>query len=180
MRIDAVLQGNDRRRGPDHRLDGLARAFDIPQLHAEQHIVDLAHRRGIVGGLGRLQVGVAALALDPEAMVLHGGEMCATRDERDLRSSMGKGSAKATSNATGADYCNPHRKSSRCPGLVTRGPYSRSRARSPPNVEGSRYESQSSVRHAGSAGPGIGGECTGRWPITEISQQWLRGRTQVR
>jgi hypothetical protein len=62
-------------------------------------------------------------------MVLHGGEMCAARDERDVCAGMGKGGAKTASNATGADYCYPHRKSSKCLSSVMAGPHYRSRLR---------------------------------------------------
>ena len=57
MGINAVLQGDHRRVGADHRLDRLACAFDIPQFDAEQHDIDRADLGGVVGRLGRHQMG---------------------------------------------------------------------------------------------------------------------------
>ena len=43
--VDAVLQRNDAGAGADQRFDLLARAFDVPQLDAEQHDIDRPDRR---------------------------------------------------------------------------------------------------------------------------------------
>ena len=60
MGIDAVLQRDHGGAGADQRFYPLARAFDVPQLDAEQHDIDLADLGRIVGRLGRHQMGVAA------------------------------------------------------------------------------------------------------------------------
>ena len=48
--------------GPISGLMCCAGAFDVPQLDAKQHDIDLADLGGIVGGLRRHQMGVAAAA----------------------------------------------------------------------------------------------------------------------
>ena len=108
MGVDAVLKGDDGGFLADHGLDLLAGAFDVPQLHAEQHDVDLAHRRGIVGGLGRHHVRLAAAALDLEPPALHGGQVRAASDEGDIDARRGERRAIAAADAAGSDNCNPH------------------------------------------------------------------------
>ena len=86
----------------------LARAFDVPQLDAEQHDIDRADLGGIVGRLRRHQMGVAARALNFQAIALHGGEMRAARDEGDVGARLGQRRAKPASDAAGADNRNTH------------------------------------------------------------------------
>ena len=94
--------------GPISGLMRCAGAFDVPQLDAEQHDIDLADPGGIVGGLGRHQMGLAAAALDPQPLGLHGGQMGAARDEGDLGARLGQRRAKSASDAAGADNRNTH------------------------------------------------------------------------
>ena len=110
--IDAVLQRDDSGAGADQRLDGLARAFDVPQLYAEQHDIDYANLGGIVGRLRRHQMGVAARALNFQTLALHGGKMRAPRDESDVGARLGQRRTKTTSDAAGADNRNTHGVSS--------------------------------------------------------------------
>ena len=88
--VDAVLQRDDGGVGADQRLDGLARAFDVPQLDAEQHDIDHADLGGIIGRLRRHQMGVAARALNFQAIALHGRQMRAARNEGDVGARLGQ------------------------------------------------------------------------------------------
>ena len=108
MGIDAVLQRDHGGAGADQRLDALARAFDVPQLDAEQHDIDLADTRGIVGGLGRHQMGVAERAGDLQPGALHGGEMRAARDEGDVGARLRQRRAESPTDPAGADNRNTH------------------------------------------------------------------------
>ena len=106
--VDAVLQRDDRGLGADHRLDGLARALDIPQLDAKQHDIDGADAPGIVGCLGRHEMSVAAAALDFQPLALHGGKMRAACDECDIRASRRQCRTESSSDTPGADNRNTH------------------------------------------------------------------------
>ena len=108
MGIDAILQGDDGGVLADHGLDLLAGALDVPQLYAEQHDVDGADRARVVGGLYRHDMHRATTAFDPESFGLHGGEMCAARDEGDILARLGKCCAIAASDAARTDDRNPH------------------------------------------------------------------------
>ena len=112
--IDAVLQRDDSGGGADQRLDGLARAFDVPKLDAEQHDIDHADFGGIVGRLSRHQMGVAARALNFQSVALHGREMRAPRDERNVSAGLGQRRAETTPDAAGADNRNTHYQSPAC------------------------------------------------------------------
>ncbi len=107
--VDAVLQRNDSRIGTDQRFDLRTRAFDIPQLDAKQHDIDLANIGGIVGCPGRHEMGLAAAALDFQALLLHGGKMGAARDKGDIGARLGQRRAESTSDTSSADNRNPHR-----------------------------------------------------------------------
>ena len=107
--IDAVLQGDHGGVRGNHRLDRLARALDVPQLHAEQHDIDRADGSRIVGRLGRHEMDVAALALELEALALHRLEMRAAGDEGDVGAGLGQRRAIAAADAARSDYCDTHR-----------------------------------------------------------------------
>jgi hypothetical protein len=53
-------------------------------------------------------MGVAARALNFQSVALHGGEMRAPRNERDVGAGLRQRRTEATSDAAGADNCNPH------------------------------------------------------------------------
>jgi hypothetical protein len=84
------------------------RALDVPQLDAEQHHVDLADAVGIVCRLRRHEMGVAALALHPQPLALHRGQMRAARNEGDVGACLRQGRAEPASDAARADHRNPH------------------------------------------------------------------------
>ncbi len=86
----------------------LARAFDVPQLDAKQHDVDLADTSGIVGCPGRHEMGLAAAALNFQSLALHGGKMGAARDEYDVGTGRGQRRAESASDAACADNRNTH------------------------------------------------------------------------
>ena len=86
----------------------LARAFDVPQLDAEQHIIDRPDRFGVVGRLGRHEMRFAAAAHDFEAAAFHCRQMRAARDEGHVRSRLGKGRAKSTADAARAHHRDLH------------------------------------------------------------------------
>jgi hypothetical protein len=106
--VDAVLQWDNRGMGADQRLDVLARAFDVPELDAEQHDVDRTDRGGIVGCLRWHQMAFAATALDLQAMAFHGGQMRAAGDEGDVGASLGQRHTKPAANTSGTDNRNTH------------------------------------------------------------------------
>ena len=108
MRVDAVLQRNHAGVGADQRLDAFPRAFDVPQLDAEQHDIDQADLGGIVGGLGRHQMAVATRARYLQANALDGGQMRAACDEADIGPRFRQRHAKSTADPAGADNRNTH------------------------------------------------------------------------
>src|ERR1700680_5215832 len=63
-RIDAVLQRDDRGLRPDYWADLLAGGLDIPELHAQQDVINDADAGDVVGGLGRPDMRLATIALD--------------------------------------------------------------------------------------------------------------------
>ncbi len=95
--------------GTDQRLDVLAGAFDVPQLDAKQHDIDLADLGGIVGCPGRREMGLAAATLNFQPLVLHGGKMGAARHEGDIGACLGQRRAKSTSDTSSADNRNAHK-----------------------------------------------------------------------
>ena len=108
MGIDAVLQGNDRSFGANDRADRRAGALDIPQLDAKQHDIDGADVRGIVGGLRRRDMHLAAIAFDLEAALPHRRQMRATRDKGDIGTRLGERGAVDRADAAGPDDRDPH------------------------------------------------------------------------
>ncbi len=95
--------------GPTIGLIAAPGALDVPQLHAEQHIVDRTDLGRILRGLRRLQVRIAARTVDPQPVLLHGGEMGAARDEGDVGAGMRQRRPISASDAAGADNRDPHR-----------------------------------------------------------------------
>ena len=84
-RVDAVLQRDHRGVGPDQRLDVLARAFDVPQLDAEQHEIDRADALRDRRSPGSAPDGSRrAPPSILQARALHRREMRAARDEGDV------------------------------------------------------------------------------------------------
>ena len=108
VRVDAVLQRNDRGLRPDDRADLLAGALDIPQLDAQQHVIDEADAGQVVGGLGGPDQRLAAVALDPETVRLHRREMRAARDKGDVRPGLGQRGAVGPADPAGADDRDAH------------------------------------------------------------------------
>ena len=94
--------------GPISGLMLLPRAFDVPQLDAKQHDVDLADIGGIVGCLGRHQMDVAAVASNLQPLGFHGGKMGAARDEADVGTGLGQRRTESASDAARADNRNTH------------------------------------------------------------------------
>jgi hypothetical protein len=82
--LHAVLQRDDAGVRADDRQDRFRGRFGVAQLHREDHHVDLAEGRGIVGCLHLGQMD-RPVAFEREAVLLHGLQMLATRDERDVR-----------------------------------------------------------------------------------------------
>ncbi len=107
-RIDAVLQGDDRGLRPDQRAELRPGALDIPKLDAKEHVIDRADRRDVVGRPGRADLGFAAVAFDPQAMLAHRREMRAARDKGDLRPRLGERGAVGAADPAGADNRDPH------------------------------------------------------------------------
>ena len=107
-RIDAVLQRDHRRVRPDQRLNGFAGAFDVPQLDAEQHEIDRSDGSRVVGRLGRNDVCFATSAFDFQAIGFHGGQMCAARDEGDVRTGLGQRCPEGTADTASPDYRDFH------------------------------------------------------------------------
>src|ERR1700716_3719048 len=68
-RVDAVLQRDDGGLRPDDWADLLAGGLDVPQLDAQQDVINDADAGDIVGGLRRLDMGLAPIALDSEPVL---------------------------------------------------------------------------------------------------------------
>ena len=86
----------------------LPRAFDVPQLDAKQHDVDLADLGRVIGCAGRHQMDVAAVAANLQPLALHGGKMGAACDEGDVGTGPGQRRTESASDAARADNRNTH------------------------------------------------------------------------
>ena len=97
--------------GPDQRFDLFARALDIPQFHTKQHDVDGTDGHRIVGRLYRVDQRLAAVALDPQPVFPHRGQVRAACQEGHTvppwSSGFGERRAKASADTTRADYRDP-------------------------------------------------------------------------
>ncbi len=122
---DAVLQRQHRRLGPDKGRAGARRRLGIPELDREQHRVHRADGGGIVGGVGRMDVHVAARAFDAQTVGADSVEMRAAGDEGHRRAGRRQGRAEDPAEPAGAHDGEGHgRASSRHP-AVSRLPVSR-------------------------------------------------------
>ncbi len=81
---------------------------DVPQLDAEQRVIDGADARDIVSGLRRPNMGFAAVSFDAQPVLTHRREMRTARDENDIRPGFGERSAVRAADAAGADDRDTH------------------------------------------------------------------------
>src|ERR1700730_315802 len=84
-RVDAVLQRDDGGLRPDYWADLLAGGLDVPQLDAQQDVINNADTGDIVGGLGRPDIRLATIALDAQPVLANLREMSAARNEGHVR-----------------------------------------------------------------------------------------------
>ena len=92
-------------------ISGLIRSPALSTSHSltqNSTISTLPIVGGIVGGLRRHQMGVAAGAADFQARALHGGEMGAARDEGDIGARFRQRRAESATDPAGADNRNTH------------------------------------------------------------------------
>lgn len=94
--LNAVLKRDNCGAARNQRSDCARRALGVPELYADEDEIDWSQRGGIVRDAWRLDVEIAELARDPQAILLERREMSAARDERDLGSTLGKAAAEVT------------------------------------------------------------------------------------
>src|ERR1700726_1293569 len=107
-RVDAVLQRDDGGLRPDYWADLLAGGLDIPQLDAQQDVINDADTGDIVGGLGRPDMGLATIALDAQPVLANRREMGAARNEDHICPGPGERGALGSADAAGADHGDAH------------------------------------------------------------------------
>ncbi len=100
--IDAVLDRNDSGFRPDQGLDERAGGLQIPELRREDDVVHRSDLCWIVGRFVRVQMEAAAHAVDPQAVLLDGGDVRAAGDEGDVCTAQGKCDAKGAAAAAAA------------------------------------------------------------------------------
>jgi hypothetical protein len=86
----------------------LAGGLDIPQLDAQQDVINDAYAGDIVGSLGRPDMGLAAIPLDTQPVLANRREMRAARDEGHIRPGAGERGAIGSADAAGADHGDAH------------------------------------------------------------------------
>src|ERR1700730_3364783 len=89
-RVDAVLQRDDGGLRPDYWADLLAGGLDVPQLDAQQDVINNADVSDIVGGLGRPDMDLAAITFDPQSVLANCREMGAARNKGHIRPRLGE------------------------------------------------------------------------------------------
>ncbi len=107
-RVDAILQRDDRRLRADNWADLFSGGLDVPQLDAEEDVINVADAADIVSGLGRPDMGLAAIALDLETVLANCCEMGAARNEDHIRPGPGERGAIGPTDAAGADHGDAH------------------------------------------------------------------------
>ena len=90
--------------GPTMRADGCAGALHVPQLDAEQDDVDRADGGWVVGGLGGVEVDVAARAKHLRPLGAHRRQVRAAREEGHVRAGLRQRRPERPADAAGADY----------------------------------------------------------------------------
>jgi hypothetical protein len=107
-RVDAVLQRDDGGLRPDYWADLLAGGLDVPQLDAQQDVINDADTGDIVRGLGRPDMGLAAIALYPQPVRANRREMGAARGEDHIHPRPGERGAIGPADTAGADHGEAH------------------------------------------------------------------------
>src|SRR5690606_2714838 len=107
-RLHAVLQREDNGVRADERFQQPGRALDVVELHREDDDVDGADRRGVVGGLDRRNMDVALRTPDVEAARLHGRQVRAAGDERDVLACRRQASSEVPTDTARAENRNGH------------------------------------------------------------------------
>ena len=107
--VDAVLQADDAGVRAEQRARGLGGLFGVPQLDREQHGVDRADALGVVGDVRLRQVQTAVRALDAKAVLAHGRQMGAARDEEHVEPGRRHARAEITADRARRHYRYSHR-----------------------------------------------------------------------
>ena len=80
-RVDVVLQRDDRGLRPDDWEDLAASGLNVPQLDAQQDVINDADTGDIIRGLDRSDMGLAAIPFGTQPALANRREMAAARGE---------------------------------------------------------------------------------------------------
>src|SRR5437016_6850350 len=93
---------------PDDWADLFSGGLDVPQLDAEQDVINDADAGDIVGSLSGPDVGLAAIPLDAQTVLANCRKMGAARNKGDVRPGLGERGAIGPADAAGADHGDAH------------------------------------------------------------------------
>ena len=82
--------------------------FDVPQFDAKQHEIDGADPADVIGGLGRSDMGLAAIPLDAQPILTDRRKMGAACDKRDVRPGRRERRAIGSADAARPDHRDAH------------------------------------------------------------------------
>ena len=106
--LDAILQRNHDGIPTDERPHALRGVRNLPGLDADQHDVDRAQRRRIVGGGRRLDHEVAGDARHPKAARADGRQVLSPGDEGHVLAGLGQPPAEVASHCAGSEDRDAH------------------------------------------------------------------------